>query len=262
MSKTVKKTSKARGKTRVAHSKAKSDAAPVRKAPQKRVFPRKSLKARALAPSRCRAKQSLDKAERVEMCREWKKRVGGCFLFTDEKWGNVGDHGRSTEWRRINDPPSRRENEGNYGKKIHVWGAIGIGFRRLVFYDEDVSVTADVYVTSCLAPIVGQLRKKGTVLIHDGARVHTAKATTDWLSRHKVCAPRWMPHSPGLNPIEHMWSIVQERVDARVPVNKEQLVQFWKEEWAAVPQSTIDALVGSFMKRLDMCIAAKGEVIY
>ena len=55
-----------------------------------------------------------------------------------------------------------------------------------------------------------------------------------------------------------MWAIVARRVSERAPTGLDELEQFWKEEWHAVPQSAVDALVLSFHSRLSACAAAQG----
>ena len=68
----------------------------------------------------------------------------------------------------------------------------------------------------------------------------------------------WPPRSPDLNPIETMWSIVAREVDLRGPIERSELVKFVREEWDKIPQSTVDALVLSFGKRMRECAKKDG----
>lgn len=46
----------------------------------------------------------------------------------------------------------------------------------------------------------------------DNARIHTCAATSQWLRRHTIIAIEWPPHSPDLNPIEHIWKALKQEL--------------------------------------------------
>jgi hypothetical protein len=68
----------------------------------------------------------------------------------------------------------------------------------------------------------------------------------------------WPPNSPDLNPIEHIWSWVQGRVNARGCSTFEQFKQAVVEELAGVPKRVINNLYSSMPKRLEVCISREG----
>ena len=39
----------------------------------------------------------------------------------------------------------------------------------------------------------------------------------NWLAEHTVSSLNWLPYSPDLNPIEHLW----DEIDRRIPILKE-----------------------------------------
>ena len=49
----------------------------------------------------------------------------------------------------------------------------------------------------------------------------------------------WPSLSPDLNPIEHIWDVIGQRVRSRVPLNIRDLERFVFEEWNGVAQLTL-----------------------
>ncbi len=56
--------------------------------------------------------------------------------------------------------------------------------------------------------------------------------------------------SPDLNPIEHLWGILKQKVEERKVSNIHQLCDVIMEEWKRTPVATCDALVNSMPKRV------------
>jgi transposase len=46
----------------------------------------------------------------------------------------------------------------------------------------------------------------------DNARIHTAKASMDWLLLHGIRPVNWPAHSPDLNPIESTWKALKAKL--------------------------------------------------
>ena len=90
---------------------------------------------------------------------------------------------------------------------------------------QKTSVTADYYTENILAEILlsmftqnqttGSLVgrrlvdvKSEMIFMQDGARAHTAAATSEWLRENEVQflgKEVWHPNSPDLKPIENVW---------------------------------------------------------
>ena len=56
-------------------------------------------------------------------------------------------------------------------------------------------------------------------LMHDGAPSHTGRATIALLQANQIKALPWPSLAQDLNPIEHIWDVIGQRVRGRVPLN-------------------------------------------
>lgn len=229
---------------------------------------RRDLRARGyVARKRCKVpnRQVGDAARRLVFCTT--PQPPGCLmLFSDEKYFDVNDHGAPWQWVLHGHSTIPRQFS-RWAPAVMVWGCIGVGVKELVIFSEGTRVTAQIYKFKCLQRVLVPLLTargwlEGGTDVHtfmqDGARVHTANAVMAYLvSKNVAVLPNWPPRSPKLNPIEHFWALIQRKVSDRGPRNRDELVRFIEECWAAFPQSEIDHLVLSWDQRLDDC-AAKG----
>jgi hypothetical protein len=207
-------------------------------------------------PSGPRRRQG-DCEARVLFCKAGLKLDMSRMLFSDEKLADCNDQGL-WEWCAPGEQPSHRERD-RWSPKIHIWGIVGVGVRKLVFLSSG-TVDHEKYIKECLAPCLREGIFKHKVFMQDGAKSHTAVASQEWLKKNRVnYIEDWPARSPDLNPIEKLWSILQQAVDKRGPTDEESLKQFVQEEWdAACPQSVIDSTVMTWHRSLRACIKKKG----
>jgi hypothetical protein len=94
----------------------------------------------------------------------------------------------------------RREN--HWSAKVHCWGIIGIGFKQLVVLEKNVcSETYCAMLEKHLFdPDETSFISDHRVLMQDGAKPHTAKATLAYLKEKNVELLPWAPYSPDWNP--------------------------------------------------------------
>uniref|UniRef100_A0AAZ3NMS6 Tc1-like transposase DDE domain-containing protein n=1 Tax=Oncorhynchus tshawytscha TaxID=74940 RepID=A0AAZ3NMS6_ONCTS len=88
-------------------------------------------------------------------------------------------------------------------------------------------------------------------LQHDNATSHTARSVHDFLQDRNVSVLPWPAKSPDLNPIEHIWDLLDGRVRARAipPRNVRELAGALVEEWDSISQQELGNLVESMRRR-------------
>ncbi len=68
----------------------------------------------------------------------------------------------------------------------------------------------------------------------------------------------WSSMSPDLNPIEHLWGILKQKVEEHKVSNIHQLCDVVMEEWKRTPAATCEALVNSMLKRVKTVLENNG----
>ena len=101
----------------------------------------------------------------------------------------------------------------------------------------------------------------------DNARFMTFGGTPEWLQIHGIEYIDWPPHSPDLNPIEHVWKALKAKLIQIFPELQElknneasiaRLKCCLKTAWEEIPQELIQKLIDSLPRRLTAVIRARG----
>lgn len=192
------------------------------------------------------------------------------LLFTDEKWFDSNDMGVRHQYLHSSQKRSILPREHAQAPcKVMVWGCIGVGFKMLVVirFPEvgKRSLKSEEYVAQCIVPLgkkLKQKRLKNRVLMQDGALIHwtpAVRTAVETLGRETVTLLEgWPAHSPDMNPLEHLWSLLQSRVSERGPWSEEELEEYVLDEFGKIPQKMVDDYVRSFDARCRECVAARG----
>lgn len=134
------------------------------------------------------------------------KRLGASLFFGDEAsfalWGSL-----SYTWGRRGHQPQVPTTGLRKGYK--VFGAIEFFSGRLIYQGTEQRFQSDSYqsfLRYLLSQVAGPI-----VLIQDGARYHTSKATREFLEQHKerFTVYQLPSYSPDYNPIEYLWKKVK-----------------------------------------------------
>ncbi|GFS91479.1 transposable element Tcb1 transposase [Trichonephila clavipes] len=99
------------------------------------------------------------------------------------------------------------------------------------------------------------------LFMDDNARPHRANIVNGCLQSEYIARMDWPAYSPDLNPIEHVWDMLDRRIAARQPPPTclPELRRALLDEWCNIPQDQIDNLILSMPMRCKACIASSGK---
>ena len=87
---------------------------------------------------------------------------------------------------------------------------------------------------------------------------HTAKNIKTFFNENGIKVLEWPPQCPDLNPIEHLWILLDKKIGNRVFTKKEDFKKAVVKSWSNIDNNQIKCLVESMPKRLLDVIKAKG----
>ncbi len=96
----------------------------------------------------------------------------------------------------------------------------------------------------------------------DNAPCHKAQIISDWFLEHdnEFTLLKWPPQSPDLNPIEHLWDVVEREfriMDVKL-TNLQQLRDAIMSIWTKISEECLQHLVESMPQRIKSVLKAKG----
>ena len=96
------------------------------------------------------------------------------------------------------------------------------------------------------------VNKNHHLFMEDGAPCHSSKTIQAWHQENGIQKLWWPSQSPDMNPIEHIWHILDLAIRKRTlkVANKEVLLQYIQEEWEKIPMTKVTELVNSMATRV------------
>ena len=87
---------------------------------------------------------------------------------------------------------------------------------------------------------------------------HTTKIVENWLVENKVNKLDWVAQSSDLNPIEHIWNIMIQKMKNYHASNKDELWDILQQEWYSISLEVCKKLVRSMAARVRAVIKQRG----
>lgn len=196
----------------------------------------------------------------------WQLRHWRPVLFTDEsRFRLTRCDGRLRVYRRPGERYSAAAVQ-EYDKfgcgSVMVWGGVSLDERTDLVVVPG-RLCAQAYIDNVLEDhVLPAAYGVGPdfLLMQDNARPHSAAITSDYLRHHEIRVMEWPSMSPDLNPIEHIWDLLDRRIRKRpiTPQTLQQLTEALIEEWERIPQEDIRRIIRSMPRRCQAVIKAHG----
>lgn len=152
------------------------------------------------------------------------------------------------------------------GAHIMTWGCISTnGFHDFINAQERLNAEGYIQILrDNLLPVREQyFRNKAFVFQQDGASIHTAHATQEFLQSQNIQELEWPAHSPDLNIIEHVWHYLKMELHKKEPASNanklwDNVVSIMPYMWSDTMTEKINNLYESIPARLAAVIAKHG----
>lgn len=170
--------------------------------------------------------------------------------------------GPRSYWHDLRKEKLRFSRRNFKGGGCMVWASISAQGRvRLCFVSKKMS-GADyrIVLRRGIIPFWRRNRNRNYVFQHDGAPIHKARKTTEFLNRRNVPLLDWPSCSPDINPIENVWAFIVKKMYAgdKTYQNVAQLKRAIISAWHQVDQQLLDNLYLSMDTRIFQVVQRSG----
>lgn len=221
-------------------------------------------------PARAPKLTESHRRARLEFARHhvnWTLRDWEHVLFTDEtRYCLYSSDRRVQVLRRANERYAQcniRPTVSFNGGSVMFWGGISLTARTELVSLRGASLNSQRYINEILAehvvPFAGYIGND-FLLIQDNARPHVARIVQDYLHEVGIETLNWPPHSPDLNPIEHVWDSIGKKLRNHQPLaaSLDDVERYVREIWDNIDQNEIRRLFLSMRRRCEAVIRSRG----
>jgi hypothetical protein len=149
------------------------------------------------------------------------------------------------------------------GGSVGIWGCIsinGAGVCRCYFNRMNTELYIETMENS-LKPSIDLLYEERASVIYqqDNAPCQKSRLSMAWFADNQVEVMDWPARSPDLNPIEHIWSMIDQRINGMRFDSLAQLEEELVRQWNAVTRTECVYLIESMPERILLCLKAQGD---
>lgn len=215
---------------------------------------------RNVLPKKTHMLTTHDKNKRVQRAKQHNNDNFTHTIFTDETAFQIF---RNTIRRWSKHPNNELKRISKNRQKVHVWGAMTVKsvltchtFRR------NLDGSYYVYILENF-PLPAARRQfyQSWRLQQDNDPKHWSNICKEFIRNNVPDLLQWSSNSPGVNPIENIWSIVKHEVEKKKPKNIDELEVFLAEEFENIGVNVVKNCVKSIKNRCLSLISSKGERI-
>lgn len=89
----------------------------------------------------------------------------------------------------------------------------------------------------------------------------TLRIVKNYLENKRIAVLGWSSQSPDMNPIEHLWKILKEKIHQRADKasNLDEVFEIAQEEWNKLPLHVFQDLILSMTNRVQALHNARGK---
>jgi transposase len=225
--------------------------------------PRNKKKKPRLLARHIRQRRAFGKKYRHWTAEDWRR-----VVFSDETKVNlVGSGGCQVRWMRDGSALTEHDVQGTVkfgGGGLMMWGCItsqGVGHPCRIIGNMDAHLYTEILNNEFLQTLEYYgLEKEEIVFQQDNDSKHTSRPACQWFRDKRVEVLEWPSQSPDLNPIEHLWAHLKQRLAKAkpAPTNIDELWWRAQEEWMNIPKQTCINLIESMPGRIAAMLRAKG----
>ena len=142
-----------------------------------------------------------------------------------------------------------------------IWGAMSqLGIGGLFFLPSETTMNGEKYVQLLSDKLQLHMQvHRCNIFMQDGAPCHRSKLVKNFLKKKKVKVLDWPGNSPDLNPIENLWTIMEDKIAEKQPSSLPDLCRTIKEVWVKeISKEYCANLVNSMPRRLAAVIQNNG----